>query len=113
MLAVSNNDMRQRIWKFAHLLRERLGENSEVSFEVGKGRSVIGGGSAPAVQPPTTLMAIKHKRLSASEIENRLRHSDPPIICRVFQNRVALDLRTVARDEENELLEALVSLSGQ
>ncbi len=113
MLAVSNNDMRQRIWKFAHLLRERLGENSEVSFEVGKGRSVIGGGSAPAVQPPTTLMAIKHKRLSASEIENRLRHSDPPIICRVFQNRVALDLRTVARDEENELLEALVSLNGQ
>ncbi len=113
MLAVSNNDMRQRIWKFAHVLRERLGENSEVSFEVGKGRSVIGGGSAPAVQPPTTLMAIKHKRLSASEIENRLRHSDPPIICRVFQNRVALDLRTVARDEENELLEALVSLNGQ
>ncbi len=113
MLAVSNNDMRQRIWKFAHLLRERLGENSEVSFEVGKGRSVIGGGSAPAVQPPTTLMAIKHKRLSASEIENRLRHSNPPIICRVFQNRVALDLRTVARDEENELLEALVSLNGQ
>ncbi len=113
MLAVSNNDMRQRIWKFAHILRERLGENSEVSFEVGKGRSVIGGGSAPAVQPPTTLMAIKHKRLSASEIENRLRHSNPPIICRVFQNRVALDLRTVARDEENELLEALVSLNGQ
>lgn len=111
MLAASKSDIRQRTLEFVHALTEKLGEDSAVSFEVGEGRSVVGGGSAPAVQPQTTLLAVKHKDLSASEVEKRLRNSNPAVICRLVEDRAVLDLRTVQPDEEDELLAAVASLN--
>jgi L-seryl-tRNA(Ser) seleniumtransferase len=112
MLAMSENDLKQRTLQFAHNLREKIGEESLLKFEVGRGNSVVGGGSAPAVQPRTTLLAVKHDKLSAGEIENRLRHYKPAVICRVFDDRVAIDLRTVMPDEEEAVLNALSSLES-
>jgi len=112
MLSMSKAELKQRTWEFAHNLRERIGEESELNFEVGEGNSVVGGGSAPAVQPKTTLLAVKHTSLSASQIESRLRRSKPAVVCRVFDERVAIDLRTVLPDEEDALLDSLAALEG-
>ena len=59
------------------------------------GESLIGGGSAPSSVLPTRLIAITARKLSANELATRLRRSDPPIIARVEDRRVLLDLRTV------------------
>lgn len=107
MLSMTNAELKQRTWEFAHNLREKLGENPALKFEVTEGNSVIGGGSAPEVQPKTTLFAIKHKNLSAVQLEEKLRHSNPPIVTRILEDRVLIDLRTVLADEEAELLEIL------
>src|SRR5215510_14499241 len=71
------------------------------------GASVVGGGSAPEAQLPTTLIGVESERLSADEIEKRLRLNRPPIIVRIAEGRVVLDLRTVAPGEEKDLMEAL------
>ncbi len=112
MISMSQEEIKQRTWQFAHVLRERLGVDSEVKFEIGDGRSVIGGGSAPAVQPPTVLLGIKHSQMSAGEIENKLRHSRPAVACRVFDDRVALDLRTVMPEEEELLIAAIAAIAA-
>ncbi|HLL99585.1 MAG TPA: L-seryl-tRNA(Sec) selenium transferase, partial [Pyrinomonadaceae bacterium] len=62
MLSTSNEELETRTLQFAQKLRERLGENHELKFEVAAGNSVIGGGSAPTVQPATTLLALKHEK---------------------------------------------------
>ncbi len=111
MLAMTNAELKQRTWAFAQNLREKLGENPELKFEVTEGNSVIGGGSAPAIQPKTTLFAIKHKTLSANQLEEKLRHSKPPVVTRILDDRVLIDLRTVLEDEEVELLEILSSIN--
>lgn len=111
MLSLTNADLKQRTWGFAKNLREKLGEDHELKFEVTEGRSVIGGGSAPAVQPKTTLFAIKHNKLSSSQLEEKLRHSKPPVVTRILDDRVLIDLRTVLEDEEFELLEILSSIN--
>src|SRR5437667_4688245 len=59
------------------------------------GESLIGGGSAPSAVLPTTLIAVTCDRLSATELAARLRASDLPIVARVEEGRVLLDLRTV------------------
>jgi L-seryl-tRNA(Ser) seleniumtransferase len=74
------------------------------------GHSVVGGGSAPETQLPTTLIGVASRRMSADEIEKKLRGARPPVIVRIVEDRVVLDLRTVAPDEEKYLLEALRGL---
>jgi L-seryl-tRNA(Ser) seleniumtransferase len=56
---------------------------------------------------PTRLLAVTSKKLSADEIAARLRASTPPVIARVEEGRVLLDLRTVFPEQDSVLLEGL------
>lgn len=76
------------------------------SAEVVPGRSVVGGGSTPEQSLPTWLVAIRGA--DASGLEQRLRRSEPPIIARIQDGRLLLDLRTVFPEEEPELVAALL-----
>ena len=84
-----------------------------MSGEVIEGESVIGGGAAPGATLPTRLLAITVEGLSADEVASRLRKSDPPIVARVEEGRVLLDLRTVFPEQDAEIAKALNSLSGR
>ncbi len=71
------------------------------------GDSVIGGGCAPEAMIPTKLIAVASDRLSAAEIEAGLRAHQPPVIARIEEDRLLIDLRTVKTEEEEELWAAL------
>lgn len=73
------------------------------------GHSLIGGGSTPEQSLPTCLIAIASEDLPA--LEQRLRSLHPPVIARIEQDRLLLDLRTVFPEEEDELAAALQALS--
>lgn len=110
MLTANQAEMMRRTARFADNLREKIGEKSLLKFEITEGNSVIGGGSAPAVQPVTTILALKHNKISASKLEQTLRSSSPPVIARILEDKVLIDLRTVSEIEENELLEILAKI---
>jgi len=74
------------------------------------GESVIGGGAAPSAVLPTRLIALTHADLSADELSARLRTNTPPIIARVEEGRVLIDLRTVFPEQDAVLAETLSSL---
>jgi L-seryl-tRNA(Ser) seleniumtransferase len=86
-------------------------QSSKIKFEVIDGESVIGGGAAPSSLLPTRLLAITCEGLSADEVLTKLRHSDPPIIARVEEGRVLLDLRTVFPEHDDHLTHALQEIS--
>ena len=67
------------------------------------GVSTSGGGSAPGAELPTRLVELTSDGLSADQIEQHLRSLDPPVIARIQDDRVVLDLRTVLL-EETEML---------
>lgn len=77
------------------------------------GLSAIGGGSAPNTQPRTVLLAITDRNRSADDLAKALRLADPPVISRIADDRVLLDLRTVAAGEEAELLQTLLTISDK
>jgi L-seryl-tRNA(Ser) seleniumtransferase len=81
--------------------------SSKLRVEVIDGESVVGGGAAPSAVLPTRLLAVSARDLSAHELATRLRSSDPPIIARVEEARVLLDLRTVFPEQDVELANAL------
>jgi L-seryl-tRNA(Ser) seleniumtransferase len=78
-----------------------------MKIDVINGESVIGGGAAPSSVLPTRLLAITCDTLSADEFSTELRRGDPPIIARVEEGRVLLDLRTVLPDQDRLIVDAL------
>jgi len=75
--------------------------------EVAEGDSLIGGGAAPSATLPTRLIALSSASLTADELSIRLRSCDPPIVARVEEGRVLIDLRTVF-PEQDSLLPSLI-----
>jgi L-seryl-tRNA(Ser) seleniumtransferase len=73
--------------------------------DVVEGSSVIGGGATPEQSIPTWVIAIACK--DVVEAERRLRAGDPPVVARIEDGRLVLDLRTVFEEEESELRRAL------
>src|SRR5579871_3920 len=73
--------------------------------EVVSGQSVAGGGATPEQPIPTWLIAIKCA--DVVEFEKQLRAADPPVVARIEGERLMLDLRTVLREEENDLAAVL------
>jgi L-seryl-tRNA(Ser) seleniumtransferase len=77
--------------------------------ELAPGESVIGGGATPEQSIPTWLIAIECTDEEAAQ--RRLRAHNPPVVARVEEGRLRLDLRTVLPEEEADLAAALQALS--
>jgi L-seryl-tRNA(Ser) seleniumtransferase len=104
--------------RMMHLSKAEIGARAEnlvseiaaggIDADLIDGESLIGGGSAPSAVLPTRLIAITAKNVSANEFAARLRRSDPPVIARVEDRRVLLDLRTVLPAQDEVLRQILV-----
>ena len=81
--------------------------SEKLRIEMIDGESVIGGGAAPSSVLPTRLLAVSCNDLSADELAGKLRQSDPPIVARVEEGRVLLDLRTVFPEQDDLIARAL------
>jgi L-seryl-tRNA(Ser) seleniumtransferase len=109
MLALSAEEIRKRARRFVSKLQKR---SSTFRAETIEGESAIGGGSAPNVHPGTSLIALTHESLSPDALDKALRLGLPPVVARISEDKVLLDLRTVTEDEEASLLNALTSIMG-
>ncbi len=107
MMRLSKDSIRQR----AEHLQSKLSATN-LATDLIDGESLIGGGAAPSATLPTTLLAITHRSLSAAELSAALRNSQPPIIARVEDARVLLDLRTVLPDQDDSILASMLALSS-
>ena len=74
--------------------------------------SAVGGGAAPGAELPTVAVAVQPGALGADGFAARLREGRPPVVARVVDDRVVLDLRTVSREDEPLLLAALERAAG-
>lgn len=84
-----------------------------ISTNILAGQSVIGGGAAPSATLPTSLLAITCEGMSAEELSTRLRNANPPIISRVENGQVLLDLRTVFPEQDGTLTATLQQIASQ
>jgi L-seryl-tRNA(Ser) seleniumtransferase len=105
MMRVSKEEVGIRAEAIARTL-----DSPTLAVKVIDGDSVIGGGAAPSAMLPTRLLALTCKDLSADELAAALRAADPPIIARVEEGRVLLDLRTVFPEQDDLVARTLGQL---
>ena len=107
MMRIPFDEIEARAKAVAASLRAR---STGTTVELVDGNSVIGGGSAPGAVLPTKLIAVEHSLLAAERIMAALRKNDPPIIARVEEGKVLLDLRTVLPGQEDVVVRAFEQL---
>jgi L-seryl-tRNA(Ser) seleniumtransferase len=98
MIRMTADEIRER----AERVRDRI-----AGAELIEGQSVAGGGSTPEQSLPTWLLALRGDAVAA---ERKLRDATPPVIARIENDRLVVDLRTVLPEEEAELVAALRAL---
>jgi L-seryl-tRNA(Ser) seleniumtransferase len=108
MMRLTAHEIRAR----AEALQSKLTGAAHLKTTIISGESLVGGGSAPTSSLPTFLLAVTADSLSADEVAASLRRNDPPIVARVEDGRVLLDLRTVLSPaDEAQIVRALLGVA--
>ena len=76
--------------------------------EVVDGFSQVGGGALPEENIPTRLVSLAPFQVSVNTLEEKLRLADTPVLARIQKDRLLIDLRTVAEQEEETLMAAIL-----
>jgi L-seryl-tRNA(Ser) seleniumtransferase len=92
----------------ARARRLHAASGASPGLEVVRVRSAVGGGALPLCEPWSWAVAITHPRLGADALDERLRQNDPPLVGRIADDRLLLDVRTL-REAEIEATARAVS----
>jgi L-seryl-tRNA(Ser) seleniumtransferase len=111
MMRLSKDEIARRAEAVVSAVESARVKSALLTLALVDGESVIGGGAAPSAVLPTRLIALTHANLGADDLNNRLRAATPPVIARVEDGRVLLDLRTVFPGQDAILATALSSLT--
>jgi L-seryl-tRNA(Ser) seleniumtransferase len=67
----------------------------------------VGGGAMPMTKIPTFIVSVRPRNDSFSAWVSKIRLGNPALVGRVQDNQLFLDLRTVAEEEEEEVVQCL------
>lgn len=81
-------------------------------LDLADGISKVGGGALPLMDLRTRLLCLIPAKMSARYMDEWLRAFDPPIIARVEQDKVFLDVRTIQDDELKIVAGAIKDLAS-
>jgi L-seryl-tRNA(Ser) seleniumtransferase len=74
---------------------------------------VVGGGTTPGASLPSFAVALHHVEMNEHALASHLRLLNPPVVSRVANQRVLLDLRTVAEESDATLIALLQKEFGR
>jgi L-seryl-tRNA(Ser) seleniumtransferase len=101
-------DVKKRARKLIQKLKRA--NLADLTCEMRESKAAAGGGSLPTQDIPSIVVAVKSEKMTASRMEAKLRQAPVPIIVRVDDDEILLDLRTVAEDEFGFIVDALRQL---
>jgi L-seryl-tRNA(Ser) seleniumtransferase len=102
MIRLSPDEIAER----ARRLAGEINASGKLHADVLRGESLLGGGSTPGQALPTCLVAVTP---DAAQLERKLRAHSPPVIARIDDERLLVDLRTVAPEDDATVLAALLA----
>ncbi len=110
MLMEEKETIKKRAQKVLLKLRRTIGFSIDefADISIAKDFSQSGGGALPEAKFETYAISIKPYKLSANAFEKKLRLNSRPIIARIHEDRVILDMRTVQNKEIEILIDGII-----
>ncbi|SHJ82632.1 L-seryl-tRNA(Sec) selenium transferase [Paramaledivibacter caminithermalis] len=109
MLTMDIDEIKQK----AEVLHRKIEQKIKtITAKIIPGYSQVGGGAMPLKDLPTYLISLNSKNLSAKGLEELLRKNKFPIICRINDDKVLLDVRTIKAEEFDIIAKTLNSIEN-
>ncbi len=105
MIATPVAEVSRRAGRLLRRLRRSAGDACDVALADTMAR--VGGGAMPEQNLASRAVALASTGISVSRLEELLRRQEVPVIGRIEENRLLLDMRTVADDEVGLLADIL------
>jgi L-seryl-tRNA(Ser) seleniumtransferase len=106
MLWADIDQLKGRARRLAGRIRRRL---PSLRVELAEDYSEVGGGSMPGTTLPTAVVMLEGDDFSVAALEHALRQVEMPVIGRIQENRLILDVRTILKGQEPILLDSIES----
>ena len=87
---------------------EKISENSNIKHKIINGESLIGGGTLPNITLSSPVMVLDVDKLE--KVLMKLISNEYPIIPRVVDGKINIDLRSVFENQDDEIAKFLNSL---
>lgn len=95
---------KERLFGKADVLKTKL-SSFDFDIRIEEDKAEVGGGSYPVSYLESVAVKLTHRKLHATEIERRLLEVEIPIITRIKDNSIILDMRTL-RTREFDIVKA-------
>ena len=93
-------------------LIEGQGLDKAFTLEIQDDFSEVGGGSLPLEELATKCLVLSSDKYKIESIEGLLRGFNPPIITRIYRDRIYFDLRTIKEGEFKTIVEGLTHVAN-
>ena len=110
MICQSHESLKAKAGRLARMIKPKDGDNFKV--DTVDGTSKVGGGAMPLMALHTRLLRLRPEKMTAHHINETLKSCDPPIIVRVEQDSVLLDVRTIQDRELKTVAKAINELNS-
>lgn len=84
-------------------IHQELAGEDGLDIKVRDDTALVGGGSLPAVEMPTAVVAIRHHDVSADDLARKLRLGNIRLFARVQNDAVLIDLRSVLPEDDSRV----------
>ncbi|HCU08394.1 MAG TPA: L-seryl-tRNA(Sec) selenium transferase, partial [Clostridiales bacterium] len=98
--------------KKADSMVAQLSDRGNVRFSVRREVGRVGGGSAPMLDLPTIAVGVEPLDRSTADLERQLRSQEPPVIARISEGHLLLDMRTISDAEIPAVIKMLLDILG-
>jgi L-seryl-tRNA(Ser) seleniumtransferase len=106
-LLTSNSELEARARALADRIAKVAGDAVPASVE--PERAFVGGGSLPGFELGTWVVALR-PRMGVRRFAESLRKADPPVLARIREDAVRLDVRTLLSGDETAVEEAVTAI---
>ncbi|WP_102400128.1 L-seryl-tRNA(Sec) selenium transferase [Haloimpatiens massiliensis] len=107
MLLSSKEIVKKKAESLKRKLRNKV---KEFKFILDSDYSMVGGGSMPVERIETYVIKVSSEVFTPEQIEHKLRMNKIPIVVRVYNNEVIMDLRTIFPRDFDSVVEAFLNM---
>ncbi|WP_234985613.1 L-seryl-tRNA(Sec) selenium transferase [Halarsenatibacter silvermanii] len=113
MINLDSDELRDRAYKLSSRLKDIFTDfQKKIEIKISEGKSRVGGGAYPLTEIPSWTVVISFPGFdgAAEKAARKMRMSYPPVFCRISDNSLIFDVRTLLEGDIDKIARAASGL---
>ena len=110
MLTITEDELKERAGMLRDQIQAGLPDGSDVTLGLTATPGMVGGGTLPMTELASAAVTIRSGSLSATALERALREDSTPLIARIDEEAVLIDVRTLHGNDLNRAANTVLNV---